>query len=246
MSYTRAMIRDHRPYYIKRAYLALERWYGRRFIAPQMAGLGIGAHLMKPWHIRLSGAHIEAGKNLHVVTAADRKVSLSTWAYDGDEGHIRLGDNCLICPGVRLDSASAITIGDNCMLAAGVYITDADWHDLYDRTRPVGTTTPVTLEDNVWIGDGAVVCKGVTIGRNAIIGAGAIVTGDIPADTIAAGNPARVVKQLDPARAITTRAAIFTDPAKLARDVDQIDRYILKRNSLWGWLRSILSPRRGD
>ena len=77
----------------------------------------------------------------------------------------------------------------------------------------MGTTAPVTIEENVWIGDSAIICKGVTIGENSIIGAGAVVSRDIPANTIAAGNPARVVKELDPGEQMTKRDHVFSDPA---------------------------------
>jgi len=241
-----AMIHDHRPYQIKKLYLWLERHYAKQFIAPQFASLGAGHHLMKPWNIRLHGAQIEVGRNLHVVTADDRKVSLSTWQMGETSGRIVMGDHCLVCPGVRIDSASEILIGDNCMLAAGSYLTDADWHDIYDRTRVVGATAPIRLHNNVWIGDGAIICKGVTVGENSIIGAGAVVTHDIPANMIAAGNPARVVKALDLARPLVTRASLFLDPAALAHRNDQIDRYVLTKNSLLNWLRACCFPRRGD
>lgn len=132
------------------------------------------------------------------------------------------------------------------MLAAGTYVTDADWHDLYDRTLPVGATATVTLEDNVWIGDGATVCKGVTIGCNSIVGAGSVVAGDIPCNVIAAGNPAKALKPLDPNRPLKTRATLFADPAALAREVDNIDRYVLHNNTLFGWLKTLLFPRAGD
>jgi len=240
------MIHDHRPYYLKRLYLWWERFYASHFIAPQLEQLGEGSLLMQPWNIVLHGAHIRFGRNTHVVTARDRKVSLSTWQFETHQGHITLGDNCLLCPGVRLDSASAIEIGDNCMLAAGAYVTDADWHDIYDRTRPVGQTRPVNLHKNVWVGDGAVVCKGVSIGENSVIGAGAVVASDIPANVIAAGNPARVVKSLDPHRHLVTRAQLFEDPEALADYVRQLDRYVLEKNSLAHWLRVKLRPRKGD
>lgn len=152
----------------------------------------------------------------------------------------------LVCPGCRFDSASSITIGDNCMFAAGAYITDADWHDVYDRTETVGQTKPVVLEDNVWIGDGATVCKGVTIGKNSVIGAGSLVASDIPANVIAAGNPATVIKPLDPDRELVVRETIFRDPQALEKSVDDIDRYVLFHNTVIGWLRARLFPRRGD
>ena len=80
------------------------------------------------------------------------------------------------------------------MIASNVYISDADWHDIYDSTASPGATAPITLERNVWLGEGVKLCKGVRIGENTVIGAGSVVTGDIPANVIAAGNPAHVIK----------------------------------------------------
>lgn len=240
------MINDHRPYRAKRLHRWLEHAWANHFVKPHFASLGQNYVMMKPWHIRIHGAHISAGDNLHVITAPDRFVALSTWAFAEHQGHIDIGNNCLVCPGVRIDSASHVVIEDNCMLAAGTYITDADWHDIYDRTLTVGTTAPVTLKENAWIGDGATVCKGVTVGRNSIVGAGAVVTGDIPDNVVAAGNPARVVKALDLERDITTRASLFADPAKLAFDMDKVDRYVLHNNTWLDWFRTLLFPRTGD
>ena len=167
-----SMIRDHHPYFIKRLQAKLERWYTRHFVAPHLASLGGNSNMMKPWNIDIHGAHINIGSNIHVVTAKDRRVSFSTWQFEDYQGHITLGDNCLVCPGVRLDSGSHITVGDNCMLAAGSYVTDADWHDLYDRTKIIGVTLPVTLADNVWVGDGATICKGVSCQGSQTAGPG--------------------------------------------------------------------------
>jgi len=132
------------------------------------------------------------------------------------------------------------------MLAAGCYLTDSDWHDIYDRTKAVGTSKPIHLENNVWIGDSAIICKGVRIGANSVIGAGAVVASDIPANSIAAGNPAVVVKNLDPERELVKRESIFTDRPALAHKIDQINRYALGSNSILGWLRNWLFPRRGE
>mgnify|MGYP001372865331 CR=1 FL=1 len=65
-------------------------------------------------------------------------------------------------------AAESVMIGDSCMFGHGACVTDADWHGIYDRALPVGQSKQVTLEDNVWIGDGAIVNKGVTIGKNSI------------------------------------------------------------------------------
>ena len=240
------MIQDHRPYFVKRLIHHLERWYSNHFISPQLEALGPGHCMMKPWNVRVHGKHIRIGDNVHIVTTPDRMVSLSTWAFAEHQGHINIGNNVLLCPGVRLDSACTISVGDNCMFAAGSYVTDADWHDIYDRTRPVGTTKAITLANNVWVGDGAIICKGVTIGKNSIVGAGSVVTNDIPENSIAAGNPARVVKQLDLERELVTREQIFKDTRQLELEMEKLDRYILHHNSILGWIKSLVFPKRGD
>ena len=240
------MILDHRPFWLLKFHEKFERFYASWFLAPQFESLGPDAVIMRPWNLRVNGKHIRAGKNLHIVTDSDRRVSFSTWTLGEHQGKIHLGDNVLVCPGCRFDSASSIIIGDNCMMAAGSYITDADWHDIYDRTQAVGTTKPVVLGKNVWLGDGAMVCKGVSIGDNTVIGARSLVTQDLPANVIAGGNPARVIKPLDADLQLTTRASIFADMAELNRNMDGINRWILQDNSLLGWLRNKVKPRPGD
>jgi acetyltransferase-like isoleucine patch superfamily enzyme len=138
-------------------------------------------------------------------------------------------------------AAESITIGDACMIAHGVYISDADWHGIYDRAEPVGNTNPVILEDNVWIGDSATVCKGVTIGKNSIIGAGAVVTKNVPPNSIFAGNPAKLVKTLED-KEFNTRANFLENPKKLAKDFDSLDRYSLSDNTFLNWIKSIFLP----
>jgi len=138
-------------------------------------------------------------------------------------------------------AAEKIDIGDACMIAHGAYISDADWHDIYDRAEPVGKTKPIVLKDNVWIGDSAIICKGVTIGENSIIGAGSVVTKDVPANSVYAGNPAKLVKKLDE-KEFNTRRDFYKNPVKLAHDFDMLDRFTLKDNSLLGWLKSIIYP----
>ena len=138
-------------------------------------------------------------------------------------------------------SAKSIIIGDACMIAHGAYISDAYWHGIYDRAEPVGNTKPVIFEDNVWIGDSAIICKGVRIGKNSIIGAGAVVTKDVPPNSIFAGNPAKLVKELKK-KDFNTRKDFFKDPIKLANDFDSLDRYSLSKNSFLGWLKSLVMP----
>jgi acetyltransferase-like isoleucine patch superfamily enzyme len=238
--------RDHRPYGLKRLHRALERAWLNHFIAPQLDHLGEHCKVMGPWHFKLYGSGIRLGDCVHVITAADRQVRLTTWEHRDGRGRIDVGDYCLICPGVRIDSACHVEVGSNSMIAAGAYLTDADWHDIYDRTRIIGSHGKVTLEDNVWIGDGAIVCKGVRIGADSVIGAGSVVTRDIPAGVVAAGNPATVIRPLDPERPMVRRSTLLADPGELDLRMDGLDRYMLNGNTWLGWLRSRLRPSRDD
>ena len=235
------MRRDHRPYYIKKAFLKFSEFYVNYFLRPQLDSLGKGFTFVRPWCVKIFGAPIELGDYVNVVASADRKVRLAVWSEEKDRGRIRIGDYCLISPGVRIGSAHEIIVGDNCMMAHGAYLTDSDWHDVYNRIT-IGKTAPIKIENNVWVGDSAIICKGVTVGENSIIGAGAVVVNSVPSNCIAAGNPAKVVKQLDGAEKFTTRQQWFADPDKLFRGFDETDKQFLRQNSFLHWLRSLLLP----
>lgn len=109
-------------------------------------------------------------------------------------GRLTVGAKCGFS-GTVIGCFERIDIGDEVRCGANTTITDADWH--LDDFR-VGPPRPIVIEDHVWIGVGAMILKGVRIGRNTVIGAGSIVTHDIPADVIAAGNPCRVIRALPP------------------------------------------------
>ena len=239
------MRKDYRPFIVKKAWLKFQKFYVNHFLRPQLDLLGKGFAFMRPWHVQLFGGPIMIGNYATVIATSDKKVRLSVWPEKPNMGRIAFGDYCLVSPGVRISSASDITIEANCMLASGVYITDSDWHGVYDRVS-LGKAEPVHLEKNVWIGDSAIVCKGVTIGENSIVGAGAIVSHPIPANCIAAGNPAVVVKHLNPDEAFTTRQHWYANPARLAQQFIKWEQAVLRDNTIFGWLRHLLFPVQGD
>lgn len=112
---------------------------------------------------------------------------------------IVIGENTGMSGG-SICAATSIRIGAGCLIGANVTLADTDFHALnpvnrrYNRNLGEIAVSPIVIEDNVFIGAGGVVLKGVTIGKNSVIGAGAVVTRDIPENSIAAGNPARVIK----------------------------------------------------
>lgn len=105
---------------------------------------------------------------------------------------IEIGNNCGFS-GTVIGCAKHIKLGNNVRCGANTMITDSDWHFNDPRT---GEDKPVIIDNNVWLGYGVKVLKGVHIGENSLIGAGSIVTKDIPANVIAAGNPCKIIKEL--------------------------------------------------
>lgn len=236
------MIRDTRPYFIKKAWYRLQHLYVRHYLVPQLTGLGNHPFIIKPWHIELFGGPISIGTHVTLLGCSDKKTRLTVWSDKKDIPGITIGDHVLISPGVRISAAHSISIKDSCMLASHAYITDSDWHGIYDRSLPPTETSHVVLEENVWVGDSAIVCKGVTIGKNSIIGAGSVVTADIPANVIAAGNPARIIRRLDPDEQIITRKDRYRDTQKTTRFLEAAEQESLAGNTFWGWLRSLIFP----
>ncbi len=129
-------------------------------------------------------------------------------------GSVTIGNKTLVGPDSRVWSAGAITIGSYVMISHGVNIHDNNSHSTSWRERrreidivyPTLHLTnhdfdlkprPVVIEDDVWIGFGSTVLKGVTIGRGAIVGANTQVMSDVEPFTVVAGNPMRVVRKLD-------------------------------------------------
>ena len=106
---------------------------------------------------------------------------------------IEIGNHCGFS-GTVIGCAQSIKLGNNVRCGANTMITDTDWHA--DDPR-AGSDRPIVIEDNVWLGYGVKVLKGVRIGKNSLIGACSVVTKDIPANVVAAGNPCRVIKSLE-------------------------------------------------
>lgn len=116
----------------------------------------------------------------------------------GLESSIIIGENVFISNNVSMIALTSITIGDSCRIGDMVSIMDADFHEISPMTRnhSSGSTLPVFIGRNVWLGSRCMILKGVTIGNDAVVAAGSIVTRDIPASCIAAGVPAKIIRPI--------------------------------------------------
>ncbi len=115
------------------------------------------------------------------------------------ESIVSIADDTMINNNFYACSEGAgIYIGKDCLIGTDVRVFDSDFHHLDPAKRKTGKPhkAPVYIKNNVFLGSGVTVCKGVTIGENSVVGAGAVVTQSIPANVIAAGNPAVVIREL--------------------------------------------------
>lgn len=128
---------------------------------------------------------------------------LSTYGYieaRGKASRIEIGNNTKINNGfVAIAEKSSITIGENCLIGTRVEIYDSDFHALSVEHRRNGTkhvASPVRIGNNVFIGSNVRILKGVSIGDSCTIGNSSLVINDLPANSLAAGIPARVIRML--------------------------------------------------
>lgn len=146
-------------------------------------------------------------KSITIGNNCDLHCNISTQ----DNGKIKIGDNVTIRYGTKIGAVNNIDIGNNVIISNNVNIYDNNnhptsvverekiSHDLQNSENwrwKYSSNKPVVIEDSVWIGERAVILKGVHIGYGSIVAMGAVVTKDIPPLSIAAGNPAKVVKTL--------------------------------------------------
>ncbi|MFJ3380060.1 acyltransferase [Curtobacterium sp. NPDC090217] len=143
------------------------------------------------------GARFSSGSDLWLEAVA---------SYEGEtySPHITIGDDVSFSNRVHISAITSVTIGTGCLIGSGVYISDHN-HGRYSGShqsgpldsparRPLGGGGPITIGQNVWIGDNAALIGPLRIGDGAVIGANSVVTRDVPAGTIVGGVPARPLK----------------------------------------------------
>ena len=187
-----------------RAWDAIQDW-GR--IGPNSARarrfrvFGSGSVICFPVGAMFGERYIELGSGTIIGPYATLSAGVSPAHELGDVAVVSIGDRCLIGQGTGIVGHERIEIGDDVFTGHDVYITDAN-HGYEDPTLPIGQQfappRPVRIGAGSWLGHAAIVLPGVTIGAHVVVGAGSVVTSDLPNYSVAVGNPARVVRQLDP------------------------------------------------
>jgi len=189
MMYRERMFRKHAWSYMKSKiyYENMFRW------RCSSIGKNLALYGEIPWITGTGNIYI--GDDVEIMD----RVTLFTGGHVYEEPEIRIGDGCSVGFMVQIRAAQKVEIGKNCMIAGYTIISDNNGHpiDLDRRKRKEKVTpeeiAPVIIEDDVWIGEHALIMKGVTIGRGSVISAGSVVLKSVPPMKIVMGNPARVV-----------------------------------------------------
>lgn len=178
----------------EREKMAAGEWY--TCIDPELAGLRTTARLACAQHRTTPPQDLPAISPAltRLFASVGRGVLIEAPFHCAYGINIHMGDDVYLNTGCVILDSAAVRIGHRCMLGPGVQIYCADHHrDVTLRRDGIERALPVTLADDVWIGGGAILLPGVTIGAEAIVGAGAVVTRDVPAGARVVGNPARVL-----------------------------------------------------
>ena len=178
------------------------RWYERNSLPWNRARIHYefmrrDAFVRWPVH----GNVLEALLEGRLEVGAQALLEPGVWLTAPGSARIRIGAGTFLNLGVMIAAMERVEIGDHCMFANGCFITDGS-HRFDDPDAPItwqGFTSkgPTSVGDNVWCGANVVITTGVTIGERCVIGANSVVTTDIPAFSIAAGVPARVLRTIE-------------------------------------------------
>jgi acetyltransferase-like isoleucine patch superfamily enzyme len=147
------------------------------------------------------GNVLEALRAGRLTVGAGTLLEPGVWLTAPGAARISIGEGCFLNLGVMVAATELVEIGSHCMFANGCFVTDAN-HRFDDPDRPVtwqgfSSRGPTRIGDNTWCGANVVITSGVTVGERCVIGANSVVTTDLPPFSIAAGAPARVLRQVD-------------------------------------------------
>lgn len=184
----------------------LVRWLRARRQMRLLTHCGAGTVFAGSVDRRANGASIRIG---------DACLIQGQLVVERDESRISVGNRSLIGGGSVLDCALEIAVGDDVLISYGCIIADSDNHSIYPELRANDLANwmngrqhdwtnsrmaPIRIESGSWIGARSVILKGVTIGAGSVVGMGSVVTRDVPPRVVVAGNPAVIVREIEPLR----------------------------------------------
>lgn len=173
------------------------RWIEREVRPARFAAYGIDTVVHPPLTVTDPG-RVAVGDRTFVLAGAALVL--------GPRGRVRIGSGTYLGRDLTVISAAEVVIGDDVMGSDRLLIADVE-HGPGADGRVLLPPRPVRIEDGVFLGTGAMVLPGVTVGARSLVAAGAVVTEDVPAGSVAAGNPARIVRRYDAASGTWTTGA---------------------------------------
>lgn len=166
--------------------------------ARRFAAFGDKSSIAFPPTVLHGVERIEIGAKTAIGPGASLSVGMPIPLHTGGDPVLTIGDRCVFGKGLSIVAHERVVVGDDTVGGHYIYITDQN-HGYADLDVPIGQqmwkNAPVTIGDSCWLGHGAIILPGVTIGRHVVVAAGAVVTVDVPDYCVVAGTPARIVRR---------------------------------------------------
>jgi acetyltransferase-like isoleucine patch superfamily enzyme len=147
------------------------------------------------FHLTPTPACVHIRKKAEMAISGTVQIMRGTRITVWDGGRLSLGSRTFINDNATITCFDDLRIGSQCAISWNANILDTNVHELSIEGVPRPRSSPVLIEDNVWVGTGVTILSGVTIGTGAVIAAGSVVTSDVLAASLVAGNPAKVVRK---------------------------------------------------
>lgn len=183
--------------------IMLKNLFFKHNILSNIGRLGSNANIGKDCSI-IGGKNILIGSNFY----AESSLRLQTWEVyrgkpTGYSPTLMIGNNVSFMSNCHISCLNKVTIGDGCLFGDNVFVSDnshgsnsIDEIQILPIKRDLFSKGSISIGNNVWVGRNVCILSNVTIGDNSIIGANSVVNKDIPANCVAAGNPAKVIKEI--------------------------------------------------